>query len=113
MNRCFGFSWICSRPGGSGSEWRVVVAGAGSSQRVLRRSAATLVALVAATLATGRGRGGPRVLLAALTAARARATAVAAATRVALAAAARRTRHLGGGVLQRGADLVDVDLEHG
>src|SRR6476659_11049250 len=108
-----GLDWVLSCVGGSRprstcvwSERRFVAAHARGGPRVVRRSAA------AGAAALGGGaplRSGPRVVVG-------RGVGLAAAL---LAAAVRRAaralgaRHLGGGVLQRRTDLVDLDLEDG
>src|SRR5215218_6333377 len=94
------FSWV----GRMRSEGRLAVADARGGPGVVRRSAA----LTAALWGAASLRGGPRVVRrsAALTAALL-------ATAVRRPAGALGPRHLGGGVLQRRTDLVDLDLEHG
>src|SRR5689334_9869359 len=93
--------------GAVGSERRFVVADPGGGPGVVGRrglaAPATLVAALAARTAALRGRGGPRVV-----ARGAAAAAVAAAPALTGGAA-----DLGGGVLQAGPDLFDVELDDG
>src|SRR3954447_3862135 len=98
-------------PTGGWSEGWLVVADAGGAPRVAGGCAAALTAL-----ATGRGgRSGPRVVgRRGLAAALGLAATLAATTGVAASAAlAAGAVDLGGRELQRGADLVDLDLEDG